>query len=366
MPTYSVSQSPSRSPSGFDKPSTDIYLTIPGNTTHSFYLPLRYGRNRTIVVDWGISDDDIINTNTIGNNVTFDGITGPRRVTTYSNQHTRYPNNQSPINLNTNSAQPGMTYVNISNDPMDVVIKVWGNIHALAFKYGVKNAASGRQYQGQYITRVDVGDGDWLNNAFNYTFKDMTDLEEVNFKKGCNTNACTRMYGTFQNCTNLNKVDLTHLESRNIETWQGAFLNCGNIDVNIQELDIYSVTSMANMFLKSANVDANHTAFITKNASLWYKYKSSNYTDEKPFNTGITYNAGTYYKDSYPGGTLIDSTKLIGQGTPYPYGLPIYKSFKTLTNGTGSNSITLDDPNTGNADTIDTAQWTIVHGGFQS
>ena len=100
-------------------------------------------------------------------------------------------------------------------------------------------------------------------------FEDMENLTEVNFNGAFHTEQVEYMTAMFYNCKNLEKVDVSTLNTQSAECFYRMFKNCRKLtELDLSGFDTAKVTNMSQMFfgcknLKTVNVAGWNTEKVT-------------------------------------------------------------------------------------------------------
>lgn len=107
-------------------------------------------------------------------------------------------------------------------------------------------------------------------------FGDFTSLESAKLL-GVDTENVTTMYGLFMNCPKLTDLDISSFNTSNVTNMDRMFQGCSSLkSLDIQNFDTKNVTSMSSMFREMTSIEElNLRNFDTSNVtSMWYMFQA--------------------------------------------------------------------------------------------
>ena len=99
-----------------------------------------------------------------------------------------------------------------------------------------------------------------------YMFMGMENLTEIKGMENLDTSECTNMYSMFDNCVNLEELDVSGFNTSNVTDMGEMFSSCGNlIELNLIHFDTSKVKDMHRMFYACHKLTATLNIMETLN-----------------------------------------------------------------------------------------------------
>ena len=156
----------------------------------------------------------------------------------------------------------------------------------------------------QSVTRVvfDPSFATARPEGTNFWFKGMSQLTSIIGIEYLNTSEAISMWGTFEDCSGLTSIDLSHFDTRNVTKMARMFYGCSGLaSLDVSGFNTANVTDMNSMFSKcsgltSLDVSSFNTAQVTDMAWMFNRCSGLTSLDLSSFNTAnVTSTYGMFY-----------------------------------------------------------------------
>lgn len=131
-------------------------------------------------------------------------------------------------------------------------------------------------------------------------FEDCQQLEKINISHFSTTNV-TNMGRMFYNCKKLEKIALSNFDTQNVTDMSYMFDGCSNLtELDVSKFDTHNVTNMSNMFnhcekLSSLSISNFNTSNVTNMSNMFNGFKGTSLIFS--FNTSNVTNMSHMFKD---------------------------------------------------------------------
>ena len=200
----------------------------------------------------------------------------------------------------------------LTRDPMDALGIGLDTIASVTFLDTTEDAPKYCWYMGTGAVRSVLGWVKWdMGYAHVYLaadggingeksaaglFKDCKNLTEVNFNGAYHTERCLSMKEMFHGCASLREVDLSGLDTSQVESMYGMFRGCTSLtELDVSGFDTSSVTSMYTMFstcthLTELDLSGFDTSRVTSIGFMFSACRRLEKVDVAGFDTGNVIN----------------------------------------------------------------------------